>query len=119
MCQLKKIKYYSFPHFLLLLYLGVFAFFLFLLKEILKKKPDGGFSSTMAGTKNDMFWWLPSNQCGQVLVKPIWGTQSLPELISWEMEHIFIASSKFLMKYRKEIFRQLPVLLLLLGAWYY
>lgn len=36
-------------------------------------------------------------------VKPILGKESLSQLMSWEMEHIFAAPSKFSVNYRKEI----------------
>lgn len=91
---------------------------MFLLKKILKVKPDGGISSRMAGSKKDVFWWT-------VPLRSVWAgayEASFGEAVSlngyprrWSI--FFAGPSKFSVNYRKEIFGQLPVLLLLRRAW--
>lgn len=80
-------------------------------------KPDGGISSSMAGSKKDVFWWT-------VPLRSVWAgacEASFGEAVSlngyprrWSI--YFAGPSKFSVNNRKEVFGQLPVLLLLLRA---
>lgn len=60
-----------------------------------------------------------SDQCGQVLGEASFGEAVSLNGYPWRWSIYFAGPSKFSVNYRKEVFGQLPVLLLLLRAWCY
>lgn len=93
-----------FPHFLLLLCLGDICAYppAFLKEKFSKRCLMVEFQALWQEVRKMCFAkQSPSDQCGQVLVKPILGRESLSKLMSWEMEHIFAVPCKFSLNYRK------------------